>query len=106
MDRHQALVFAPLQGTTAHELLQTVPINGDAIVYWQAGQLELDASDAIGAILGDLAWPWKLGKLILWIPRGLREWMYRWVAEHRYRIFKRYRRCPVPEVSIRQRFLP
>ena len=45
------------------------------------------------------------GFLVQLIPRPLREWAYRLVANHRYRIFGRYDACPVPSEETRRRFL-
>jgi predicted DCC family thiol-disulfide oxidoreductase YuxK len=52
------------------------------------------------------AWFWRMaGGLLNIIPCGLREWGYRVVARHRYRIFGKYDTCPVPNAETRSRFL-
>jgi len=49
---------------------------------------------------------WQLvGLLLQLLPRPVREWGYRLVARHRYRIFGRYDTCPLPSESTRSRFL-
>jgi predicted DCC family thiol-disulfide oxidoreductase YuxK len=49
---------------------------------------------------------WRLSGILLQvIPRSLREWGYRLVARHRYRIFGRYDTCPIPTKETRSRFL-
>ncbi len=49
---------------------------------------------------------WRLvGFLLQLLPRPLREWGYRLVARHRYRIFGRDDACPLPSEDARSRFL-
>lgn len=49
---------------------------------------------------------WRAAGLVLQvIPRPLREWAYRFVAQNRYRIFGRHEACPVPSEETRSRFL-
>ena len=105
LDRQRVLHYAPLQGETAKRLLDDLPVEVDAMVYWREGQPTVHASDAIGTILGDLAWPWSWGGVMLWVPKGLREWAYRGLAKRRYRLFGRYETCPVPPSAVRAQFL-
>jgi predicted DCC family thiol-disulfide oxidoreductase YuxK len=105
LDRKRVLHYAPLQGQTAQRLLGPQAVELDAIVYWREGKPTAHASDAVAAILGDLAWPWSWGRVLAWVPRGLREWGYRGVARWRYRVFGRYEVCPVPKEEDRSRFL-
>ena len=39
------------------------------------------------------------------IPRPVRDWGYRLVARHRYRVFGRYEACPKPAAETKSRFL-
>jgi predicted DCC family thiol-disulfide oxidoreductase YuxK len=49
---------------------------------------------------------WRLAARFLeLIPRPVRDWGYRIVARHRYRLFGRYDACPVPEAETKSRFL-
>jgi predicted DCC family thiol-disulfide oxidoreductase YuxK len=105
IDRRGLLHYAPLQGETAKRLLTQVPTDLNAIVYWREGQPLQDTSNAIGSILREMEWPWRALSVVLWIPRGLRDWVYRALAARRYRLFGKYESCPVPEPLIRPRFL-
>jgi len=49
-------------------------------------------------------WPFA-GFLIQLFPRPLRDWKYRLVARHRYRIFGRFDTCMLPSEQNRSRFL-
>lgn len=49
---------------------------------------------------------WRLiGTLLQVIPRALREWGYKIVAQNRYRLFGRHDTCPLPSQDTRDRFL-
>jgi len=105
LDRHHVLHYAPLQGETAERLLGSLPLEVDAMVYWRQGKPSVHASDAIGTILGDLAWPWPWGRVVLGVPKAWREAVYRALAQRRYRLFGRYESCPLPDPALKDRFL-
>jgi predicted DCC family thiol-disulfide oxidoreductase YuxK len=106
MDRQGVLSYAPLQGKTARQVLTELPDNLDAIVYWRQGQPLTHTSEAIGQILRDLRWPWTWASALLWVPRPLRDAVYRFIAKRRYHWFGKYDACPLPPPALRQRFLP
>ncbi|MCU1319626.1 MAG: hypothetical protein JWP98_1144 [Edaphobacter sp.] len=63
-------------------------------------------SDAIAQALQLLGGPWSpLGKALALTPRPLRESGYTIVARLRYRLFGRYRTCPLPTPEQRGRIL-
>jgi predicted DCC family thiol-disulfide oxidoreductase YuxK len=105
IDRHKTLSFAPLTGPTAQRLMPRRPDDFDAIVYVRQGQPLTDSSSAILTILGDLGLPWSLFKSFLWIPRVFRDAVYRFIAQRRYKIFGHYDSCPLPDASVKNRFL-
>ena len=66
----------------------------------------LARSDAVLFILQQIGGTWRTTELLLRaIPRPIREWAYRLVAQNRYRIFGRYDSCPLPTEDTRTRFL-
>lgn len=69
------------------------------------GERALRDSDAILAIWRSLGWPWRLGTLGRFAPRGLRDPLYRWVARNRYRLFGRRETCWLPDPRFRDRLL-
>lgn len=52
-------------------------------------------SDASLHVLRYLRWPWPLLRILLLVPRPLRDRGYRWVAANRYRWFGRSQVCAV-----------
>ncbi len=60
-------------------------------------------SDAVLAIARGLGWPWRAAGILSLVPRGLRDRLYRVVANNRYRWFGRHDVCwrPAPDVMDR-----
>jgi predicted DCC family thiol-disulfide oxidoreductase YuxK len=66
-------------------------------------------SDAVGWTLGQLRFPYSLGRALLVVPRPLRDTAYRFIARHRKRLsalLPGNAACPVPPEHLRNRFLP
>ena len=113
-DRRQIFSFAPLQGTSAQTILARHNIDTsalDTVVLVLSAQTPQESllfrSDAATEVLLRLGGAWALwARLLLKLPRGLRESRYRLVARWRYRIFGQYTTCPVPAPKDAARFLP
>ena len=107
IDRRRLFLFAPLQGTTARELLP--PLSDDprewSMIYLDEAGIhdQLDASLEVYRRLGGV---WSLLSLARYIPRSIRTPLYRIVARNRYRWFGRKEQCRIPTAAERQRFLP
>jgi len=107
IDRRGIFLFAPLQGTTARELLP--PLSDDprewSMIYLDEKGIhdQLDASLEVYRRLGGV---WSLPALARYVPRAIRTPLYRIVARNRYRWFGRKDECRIPTASERQRFLP
>lgn len=69
------------------------------------GDTALRDSDAVIAVWRELGWPWRALAVAAWVPRPLRDAVYRWVARHRYRLFGRREICWAPEPGQRERIL-
>ena len=107
IDRRGIFLFAPLQGTTARELLP--PLSDDprewSMIYLDENGIhdQLDASLEVYRRLGGV---WSVPALARYVPRAIRTPLYRIVARNRYRWFGRKDQCRIPTASERQRFLP
>ena len=94
-DRHGIFLFAPLQGETAALLLQkwrTVFPGADSLVLMQNykdpkhKQIYAFGKGALRIcwLLGGL---WKIPGFISFLPAGLYDWVYRWIAYRRFQWF-------------------
>jgi predicted DCC family thiol-disulfide oxidoreductase YuxK len=107
VDSRQVFHFAPIQGETARTLLP--PIGEDpeqwSMVYLDERGLhtQSDASLEVYRRLGGL---WSLLGWLRFIPRFVRNPVYRVLARNRYRLFGKREACRVPTAAERARFLP
>jgi len=85
----------------AHQTDKLIP---DSIILLENDQY-YDKSTAIFRILKELGGFWGTLYYLINIPRPIRDFLYDLVAHHRYRIFGRYERCPVPNPEWENRFL-
>lgn len=107
-DHNNLFYFAPLQSQVAKEVLgdhnftkENMP---DSIILLHQNQVYI-ASDAvikIGELLGGV---WKIGKAFKWIPRGVRDLLYQFVAKTRYAVFGQKEQCAIPSPEVRRKFL-
>ena len=105
-DEDGILKFAPLQGTTAADLLpEEVHDRLDTIIYYRNGRCYY-RSAAVLQIFRDLGGiGGALGTLLWLIPGPLRDIGYRCVSTWRYRIFGKHETCRIPTDEERTRFL-
>jgi predicted DCC family thiol-disulfide oxidoreductase YuxK len=112
-DRHAIFRFASLQSPLAARILVrhgADPADLDTVYvvlnHDQSDESLLARSDAVVFILKQLGGVWRtFAFLSQRVPRLVRDWAYRLVARHRYRIFGRYDTCPLPTEATRARFL-
>jgi len=116
-DRKDRLRFVPSESPKVAEILRrhgvnmsTEPAGPDTILVVRdpGGPTErlLERSDGVMAMLEELPRPWPAVAAVLrWIPRGLRDFVYRLIARWRYRIWGRLESCPLLTAEERGRFL-
>ena len=103
--KHQFL-FAPLQGTTAVDLLPPEDRSKlDTVIYFEAGKL-YHRSAAILKILTSLGGIYKVFALAWVIPGPLRDFLYKIVAKNRYAWFGEREFCRLPTASEKSYLLP
>jgi predicted DCC family thiol-disulfide oxidoreductase YuxK len=105
-DRNQRLKLAPLQGSTARSQLPRDLIENPQTMVLAHGSRILERSEAALAIAEHLGGIWALAAPLGWVPFGLRDALYRWIAANRYAWFGQLESCPVPDARVRSRFLP
>ena len=62
-------------------------------------------SSALLEILKDLPIGWRVFRIGIILPKFIRDYLYDFVAKHRYRIFGKKDECPIPPKDIQDRFL-
>lgn len=107
--RHDALGvvrFAPLQSDVGIRLRERVHAPPDmssmVVIDRQRAYLK---SDAAIHIARRLRFPWNLLRLLVLLPRPLRDWGYDVVASNRFRWFGRADACRQPPPGLRERLL-
>lgn len=105
-DKGHFLFFAPLQGSTAEQLLSTNDRrNLDTIIYFEAGKTYY-RSAAILKILSSLGGAYKLFSVAWIIPPPLRDMFYNLIAKNRYSWFGKRDFCRLPTPEERSYLLP
>ena len=106
-DRHQYFKFASLQSSFARTFFSQQGINCsfDSIVLFQENQF-YSKSDAALAIVRKLDFPFPLLYVFKIFPRGLRDFVYDYIAGRRYRWFGKMEQCMIPSPEISKRFVP
>ncbi|MDX8467675.1 DCC1-like thiol-disulfide oxidoreductase family protein [Mesorhizobium sp. VK23B] len=61
--------------------------------------------DSFVAVMAALGWPWRAARMLLILPRPLRDWLYDRVARNRYALFGRKDNCEIPSAELRQRLI-
>jgi predicted DCC family thiol-disulfide oxidoreductase YuxK len=98
--------FAPMQSSAGRALLVAHGLDADdpsSFLLLEQGRAFTD-SDAIVRVLAGLGGAWKLAALLAWVPRAVRDPLYRLMARNRYRWFGTTS-CTIPSESQRTRFL-
>jgi len=79
----QALRFVPLQSAEARQKLPVGWVDDvRSLALWEQGELSTH-SEAVLKVVGRVRGPWRLLTGLKWIPRSLRDGIYRWIARHR-----------------------
>lgn len=99
--------FAAMQSTSGRDLLAAHGLDpGDpaSFLLIDGGHAFVD-TDAIRRVVTGLGGAWRFAHLIAWVPRALRDGLYRQIARNRYRWFGRREHCYLPDAAERGRFL-
>jgi predicted DCC family thiol-disulfide oxidoreductase YuxK len=111
-DRQGRIWFAALQSALAAEVLARhgrTPTSDDTMYLVTGlgtpGERLAWKSEAALTVARAIGWPWRLARVFLIVPRGLRDRAYDLIAAVRYRLFGRHDQCPIPPPAWRQRFL-
>ncbi len=105
-DKDAYFKFASLQSDFGRQLKEAkqIPNDVDSIILVENGKVYMQSS-AILHIARHLDGAWKLAAAALFIPRPIRDIIYRYVARNRYRWFGRQDQCMLPSPDLKERFL-
>lgn len=99
--------FGASQTPQAAALLAPYGVTRDtarSIILIEGGQVYL-RSTATLRIAARLPWPWSLARVLLAVPRPIRDAAYRVVAAIRHRVAGRSNACEIPPKEIRKRMI-
>ena len=106
-DKDALFRFASLQSETAAQLLPQEHEHlkkFSSVVLLDNGQL-FQKSNAVLKVVKYLPWYWQWAQVFWIIPRFLRDAVYDWIADNRYKWFGKRDTCMIPTPELRQRFL-
>lgn len=108
-ERAPEMKFASLQSEAGRALLAkrgvAVPDGDPDTVMFVEGDRVLERSDAAMAVARRLRFPWSVAGAFGWVPRALRDGVYKWIARNRYRWFGRKETCRIATPAEKARFL-
>lgn len=99
--------FGASQTRAAETLLASHGVRRESarsLILIEDGQVFLRSTAAL-RIAARLTWPWSLSRVFLWVPRPLRDGVYRLVAAVRHRLAGRSNACEIPPPEIRRRLI-
>lgn len=111
-DRHDRLRFASLQSEVAatvlnrhdidHKYLDTVYA---VLNHGAPNETLLAKGDAVLFVAKVTGGIWNVARVGRIIPRPLRNWLYDFIARHRYQVFGKSESCMLPDPKQRHKFL-
>jgi predicted DCC family thiol-disulfide oxidoreductase YuxK len=105
-DREGTVWFAALQGdTAAREIPAYLGTDLTSVIYRDEDGAVYSHSTAALRAIARLGGPWRLATLLLAVPHGPRDVIYRYVARRRYGWFGTVDSCVLPSPTVRQRLL-
>ena len=104
-DQNNKILFAPLQGKIANELLPSVFLSVDTIVLLEDKKRIYTKSDAILRIINTLGGVRKILLVFKVAPTFVRNFLYDLFARNRFVIRKPLEHCPLPKPDVASRFL-
>ena len=99
--------FASLQSDTAQKILRNYTLDTPelySIILFENGRI-FDRSTAVLRIAKELSGWWPFFYLFIIVPPFIRHWVYKLIANNRYKMFGKADECWIPMPELRGRFL-
>jgi len=107
-DKGNIFKFAPLQGETGKKIINKFNLDtsqtDSILLYSDEKGLKIKSSAAM-AIASKLGFPRNLLSIFYIIPPFMRNWVYDYVAKHRYKWYGRKDTCMIPTPELKEKFL-
>ncbi|UVK39592.1 DUF393 domain-containing protein [Mesorhizobium sp. AR10] len=107
LDRKSRFRFATAQSPFGEALFQKYGLRTDSYEtnLVLIGGTAFTRLDSFVAVMAELGWPWRAAKLLLLLPRPLRNWLYDRIAKNRYALFGKRDSCEIPSAELRGRLI-
>ncbi len=106
-DPNRVFTFASLQSEVGGVLLETQGVSGkelSSVMLWKGGVLHKKSKAAL-EIARKLSGLWPLLYVFIIVPRFLRDLVYDFIANNRYKWFGKTDQCRLPAPGLKDRFL-
>lgn len=107
-DKDNVFMFAPLQSDIGKKIINKYNLDtsktDSILLYSEEKGLKIKSSAAI-AIASKLGFPRNLATLFYMIPPFMRNWVYDYVAKHRYQWYGKKETCMIPSPKLQEKFL-
>lgn len=111
-DRHNRLRFASLQSDFAATLLKRHGMDHQdldtvyaVLNHREANEALLAKGDALLQFAKEIGGVWSMARFGKIIPQPIRNWLYDFVARHRYQVFGKYEACMLPDPRHKHKFI-
>ena len=106
-DSQQTIQFAALQSETAKLKLNSSGIELqklESLVFLEDGKIYTH-SDAVLRLARVLGSPWSWVSIFVFVPKFIRDAVYKFIAKNRYAWFGKQESCMMPTPDLKKRFL-
>lgn len=106
IDKTGEFRFATLQGEEGLALKKKLSISAkeETVILLHKGEYKMNSSVGLH-IFFLLGYPYRLLYPLIYIPLFIRDWVYRKIAQNRYRLFGKTDSCLLPDKSMSEKLL-
>ena len=107
-DKIDTFRFVALQSDLGQQILKHIginPLNIDSIILYEPGIAYYYKSQAALEIAKNLGGFFRYGTVFKIIPTGIRNYLYDYIAKHRYKWYGKKESCMVPTAALKLKFL-
>lgn len=106
-DRKRRFRFATAQSPLGEALFRKYGLRTDR---YETNLVLIDGAaftrlESFVAVMAELGWPWRAARVLLILPRPLRDWLYDRIAKNRYALFGRKDSCEIPSAELKGRLI-